>query len=43
MILLESTEGNLMMGGDMSLSPQRTVVSAKPPRRVVDALVLETT
>ncbi len=43
MIVFESTEGVLVMGGDDSVSEQRTVVSAKPPRIRADALVLEST
>ncbi len=43
MIVFESTEGVLVMSGDVSVSTQRTVVSAKPPRIKADALVLEST
>ncbi|MEL6271405.1 MAG: MBL fold metallo-hydrolase, partial [Chloroflexota bacterium] len=43
MITFESPEGVLVMGGDDSVAPQRTVVSAKPPRLRADALVLEST
>ncbi len=43
MIVFESTEGVLVMSGDVSVSNQRTVVSAKPPRIKADALVLEST
>ncbi len=43
MLVLESSEGVLVMSGDLSLSPQRTVVSAETPRIHADALVLEST
>ena len=43
MIVLESPEGVLVMGGDDSVSEQRTVVKAQPPRIRADALVLEST
>lgn len=42
-LVLESAEGTLVMSGDMSVSPQRTVVSADIPRVKADALVLEST
>ncbi len=43
MLTFESTEGVLVMSGDVSVSPQRTVESAKPPRINADAIVLEST
>ena len=43
MIVMESPEGVLVMGGDNSVTEQRTVISAKPPRIRADALVLEST
>lgn len=43
MLVLESSEGTLVMSGDVSLSPQRTVESLKVPRIRADALVLEST
>jgi Cft2 family RNA processing exonuclease len=43
MLVFESTEGVLVMSGDVSVSPQRTVESAKPPRITADAVVLEST
>lgn len=43
MLVFESTEGVLVMSGDVSVSPQRTVESARPPRIRADALVLEST
>ncbi len=42
-LVLESAEGTLVMSGDMSVNPQRTVVSADIPRVKADALVLEST
>ena len=43
MLVLESEEGTLVMSGDVSLSPQRTVQSLQVPRVKADALVLEST
>ncbi|MGJ3240687.1 MAG: MBL fold metallo-hydrolase [Anaerolineae bacterium] len=43
MLVLESTEGTLVMSGDISHSPQRTVKSVQVPRIKADALVLEST
>ncbi|GAB5490894.1 MAG: hypothetical protein Phog2KO_11090 [Phototrophicaceae bacterium] len=43
MLVLESTEGTLVMSGDISKSPQRTVKSVEVPRIKADALVLEST
>lgn len=43
MIAFESPEGVIVMSGDDSIAPQRTVVSAQPPRLKADALVLEST
>jgi Cft2 family RNA processing exonuclease len=43
MLVLESTEGTLVMSGDVSMSSQRTVKSVDVPRIKADALVLEST
>lgn len=43
MLVLESSEGTLVMSGDVSKSPQRTVESVQVPRIKADALVLEST
>ncbi len=43
MLVIESTEGTLVMSGDISMSPQRTVKSVDVPRIKADALVLEST
>jgi len=43
MLVLESTEGTLVMSGDISMSPQRTVKSVEVPKIKADALVLEST
>jgi Cft2 family RNA processing exonuclease len=43
MLVLESTEGTLVMSGDVSVSPQRTVKAVEVPRIKADALVLEST
>ncbi len=43
MALLDTPDGTLLISGDVSLTPQRTVPPAAPPRRRVDALVLEST
>lgn len=43
MIGLESAKGRLLVSGDLSISPQRTVDGAHPPAFHPDALVLEST
>lgn len=43
MALLETPEGTILLSGDVSLAPQRTVGPAVAPRRRVDLLVLEST
>jgi len=43
MLVLESSEGTLVMSGDVSISEQRTVKSVQVPRIKADALVLEST
>ena len=43
MLVLESSEGTLVMSGDISKSSQRTVKSVEVPRIKADALVLEST
>jgi uncharacterized protein len=43
LLVIESSEGTLVMSGDVSKSPQRTVESIKVPRIKADALVLEST
>jgi Cft2 family RNA processing exonuclease len=43
MIGLECEEGRLLISGDVSISPQRTVAGAKPPPFRPDALILEST
>jgi Cft2 family RNA processing exonuclease len=43
LLVIESVEGTLVMSGDVSTSPQRTVPSIKLPRIKADALVLEST
>jgi Cft2 family RNA processing exonuclease len=43
MIGLESSEGNLLLTGDISISPQRTVDGAKPPAFSPDIIITETT
>jgi len=43
MVLLDTPDGTLLVSGDVSLAPQRTVSPAAPPRRRVDALILEST
>ena len=43
MCVFESSEGTLVMSGDVSASPQRTVKSVDVPRIKADALVLEST
>lgn len=42
-LVIESTEGNLVMSGDISKSPQRTVKSIEVPNVRADALVMEST
>jgi Cft2 family RNA processing exonuclease len=43
MIGLESDEGRLLISGDVSISPQRTVDGAQPPAFHPDAIILEST
>lgn len=43
MLGLESDEGRVLISGDLSLSPQRTVNSAKLPNFEPDVLILEST
>jgi uncharacterized protein len=43
MLGLESDEGNLLLTGDISISPQRTVDGARPPAFRPDLLVVEST
>ncbi|MBN1485975.1 MAG: MBL fold metallo-hydrolase [Chloroflexia bacterium] len=43
MVYLESAEGSLLVSGDVSVSPQRTVAGLTPPRLRPDAIVLEST
>jgi len=43
MIGLESDEGRILVSGDLSISPQRTVDGARPPAFRPDILVLEST
>lgn len=43
MIVIESSEGTLVMSGDVSKSPQRTVDAVQVPKIKADALVLEST
>lgn len=43
MIGLESPEGNLLISGDISISPQRTVDGARPPAFHPDILIVEST
>ncbi|HEX5417814.1 MAG TPA: MBL fold metallo-hydrolase, partial [Chloroflexota bacterium] len=43
MALLETPEGTVLVSGDVSITPQRTVGPAVLPRAKVDALVLEST
>ncbi len=42
-LVIESDEGILVMSGDVSLSDQRAVVSARLPRIKADAVVIEST
>ncbi len=43
MIGLESDEGRLLISGDISISPQRTVDGARPPAFQPDAFIVEST
>jgi Cft2 family RNA processing exonuclease len=43
MIGLESAEGRLLISGDISISPQRTVDGARPPAFHPDAFIVEST
>ncbi|MCX6079618.1 MAG: MBL fold metallo-hydrolase [Chloroflexi bacterium] len=43
MLGLESPEGNLLISGDFSISPQRTVDGARPPAFRPDAFIVEST
>ena len=43
MLIFDSVEGTLVMSGDVSKSPQRTVESVKVPRVKADVVVLEST
>ncbi|MDE3088913.1 MAG: MBL fold metallo-hydrolase, partial [Chloroflexota bacterium] len=43
MILLDSDEGRVLISGDISISPQRTVDGCKPPTLRPDVLILEST
>jgi Cft2 family RNA processing exonuclease len=43
MLGLESDEGNLLITGDFSISPQRTVDGARPPAFSADVLIIEST
>lgn len=43
MALLETPEGSVLITGDVSIAPQRTVGPAVPPRRRVDVVILEST
>ncbi len=43
MIGLESDEGRLLISGDVSISPQRTVDGARPPAFQPDAFIVEST
>ena len=43
MIGLESDEGRLLITGDLSISPQRTVDGARPPAFRPDVLIVEST
>lgn len=42
-LVLEGEEGTLVVSGDVSLTTQRAVVNAAPPRIKADALILEST
>lgn len=43
MIGLASAEGRVLISGDISISPQRTVDGARPPKFSADVLILEST
>jgi hypothetical protein len=43
MLGLHSEEGRVLISGDLSISPQRTVAGAKPPPFQPDVLILEST
>lgn len=43
MIGLASAEGRVLISGDISISPQRTVDGARPPKFGADVLILEST
>jgi len=43
MIGLNSSEGRILISGDISVSPQRTVDGARPPAFAPDILILEST
>ncbi len=43
MIGLSSSEGRILISGDISISPQRTVDGARPPAFAPDVLILEST
>lgn len=43
MIGLAAAEGRVLVSGDISISPQRTVDGARPPRFGADVLILEST
>ena len=43
MIALDSDEGRVLISGDISISPQRTVDGCKPPAFRPDVLILEST
>lgn len=43
MLGLESDEGNLLITGDISISPQRTVDGARPPAFRPDLVIIEST
>ncbi|MCO5208516.1 MAG: MBL fold metallo-hydrolase [Caldilinea sp.] len=43
MIGLSSSEGRILISGDISISPQRTVDGARPPSFAPDVLILEST
>ncbi len=43
MIGLASDEGRVLISGDISISPQRTVDGARPPAFAADVLILEST
>ena len=43
MLGLESDEGNLLISGDFSISPQRTVDGARPPAFRPDVMLVEST